>query len=147
MSSVTSFSFFTFNTTNDYAYIISGADVCNINICLTWRIQSDHLDLICRVNALNFPVEFWTNNTEAGFCSQPKPSPSCYPLHKDINLSQNTHTNVTILSLRRGISSKINGPWECRHGTNKDKAIVNVTILIEKGRHLIYLIRTRISWL
>lgn len=42
---------------------------------------------------------------------------------------QNPTTNVTYLKILGQIDSQFNGQWECKHGTNRDSASINVTVL------------------
>ncbi|CAC5384443.1 unnamed protein product [Mytilus coruscus] len=112
------------------AVYIRGVDVCNIKMCLTWTVQKDHLDLTCKVNFLKYNVEFYNNNdNEQGYCLSPKPSPKCIPKYSNTVMRQNATTNVTYLKILDHIDSHFNGKWECRHGTNRDKAFVNITVL------------------
>ncbi|CAC5384445.1 unnamed protein product [Mytilus coruscus] len=108
----------------------SCVDLCNIKICLTWTVHKDHLDLTCKVNVLVYDVEFYNNkNTEQGYCLHPLPSPKCIPKYNNTIIRQNATTNVTYLKVINQIDSTFNGLWECRHGTNRDQASVNITVL------------------
>lgn len=48
---------------------------------------------------------------------------------------QNSKTNVTYLKIIGQIDSDFNGQWECRHGTNRDSATINVTVL-NSGKYM-----------
>lgn len=99
-------------------------------MCLTWTVQKDHLDLTCRVNYLKYSVEFYNNNNnEQGYCLSPLPSTKCIPKYPNTVMRQNATTNVTYLKILGHIDSHFNGKWECRHGTNRDNAFVNITVL------------------
>lgn len=112
------------------AVYIRGIDVCNVNMCLTWTVQKDHLDLTCKVNYLKFHVEFYNNyNREQGYCISPIPLPHCVSKYPNTVIRQNNATNVTFLEIKDHIDSRYNGKWECRHGTNTDNAFVNITVL------------------
>ncbi|CAC5384497.1 unnamed protein product [Mytilus coruscus] len=59
----------------------------------------------------------------------PLPVPGCHSLHN--NIMQDPKTNITVLMIHRHVDITLNGPWKCRHGTNLDEAIVNVTVIKE----------------
>lgn len=104
--------------------------MCSIRVCLTWTVQKNVLDLRCRVNYLIYGVEFFNNRRkEQGFCLHPKPSPKCFASNNNTKIVQNSKTNVTYLRIQGRIDSHFNGEWECKHGTNRDSAIINVTVL------------------
>lgn len=107
-----------------------GLDLCSIRVCLTWTVQNNFLDLKCTVNHLIYGVEFYNNRRkELGFCLHPKPTPQCYASNINTDIIQNSKTNVTYLRIHGHIDSRFNGEWECKHGTNRDSAIINVTVL------------------
>lgn len=104
--------------------------MCNIRVCLTWTVQKNYLDLRCRVNYLIYTVEFTNNKREEqGFCIHPNPFPSCYTSNNDTIIMQNSTTNTTYLRIHGHIDSHYNGEWACNHGTNRDSATINVTVL------------------
>lgn len=113
-----------------FSIVCIGLDLCNIRVCLTWTVHTNHLDLKCRVNYLIYGVEFFNNrHIEQGFCLHPKPIPKCFPSNPDTTIVQNSTTNTTYLKINGHIDSNLNGQWECRHGTNRDSATINVTVL------------------
>lgn len=111
-------------------FIYLGFDACNIRVCLTWTVQNDYLDLRCRVNHLIYAVEFYNNKRiELGYCASPKPAPKCLSPYSNISISQNTKTNITYLRISGHMDSAVNGQWECKHGTNINSDVINVTVL------------------
>lgn len=109
---------------------IIGISMCNIRVCLTWTVQKNYLDLKCRVNFLIYTVEFTNNKREEqGFCIHPNPFPSCYTSNNDTIIMQNSTTNITYLRIHGHVDSHYNGEWACNHGTNRDSATINVTVL------------------
>lgn len=112
------------------AALITGLDVCNIQVCLTWTVQKNYLDIRCRVNSLRFGVEVVNNRKkEQGFCVHPRPIPKCFTSYNNTLIMQNSLTNITYLRIQGEIDSHVNGEWECKHGTNRDSATINVTVL------------------
>lgn len=69
-------------------------------------------------------------NKEEGHCLSPIPISTCFS-HNVIY--QDRKTNTTLLVIQREVDSRLDGSWKCIHGTRRDAAIVNVTI-IHKGR-------------
>ncbi|CAC5406508.1 unnamed protein product [Mytilus coruscus] len=117
------------------AVFTKGLDACNIRICLTWTVHSNYIDLRCRVNYLIYAVEFYNNRRiEQGFCISPKPIPKCFPSNNNTLMMQNPKTNTTYLRISGQIDSQVNGQWECKHGTNTDSAVINVTVLYYGSR-------------
>lgn len=114
----------------------AGVDVCNIRVCLTWTVQKNYLDIRCRVNSLRFGVEFINNDKkEQGFCVHPRPIPKCFTSYNNTLIIQNSLTNITYLRIQGEIDSHFNGEWECKHGTNRDSATINVTVL-DSGNYI-----------
>lgn len=68
---------------------------------------------------------------EIGHCLSPIPNSICYTSSSKIEMFQERVTNTTILIVKTRIDSEMDGPWTCTHGTNRDKAIVNVTVLVK----------------
>lgn len=63
-----------------------------------------------------------------GHCITPFPVPECFTGMQNSIISQNPHTNTTILIVKQYIDSSVNGQWKCSHGTNRDQAFANVTV-------------------
>lgn len=111
-------------------FFFKGLDLCNTFVCLTWTVNTGHLDLQCRVNYLIYGIEIFNNRRkELGFCLHPQPVPKCFSYSNDTTIMQNSKTNITYLKIKGHIDSNLNGQWECRHGTNRDNATINVTVL------------------
>lgn len=53
---------------------------------------------------------------------------------------QNSLTNITFLRIQGEIDSHFNGKWECKHGTKRDSATINVTVLDTGNSNYIYYI-------
>lgn len=117
---------------NVFFFFFSAITSCNIRVCLTWEAEKENITFKCKVNQLRFNLYFFNPaNEEQGHCISPFPFPKCYSSSSSIVISQDRRTNTTFLEIHRHINSGINGPWKCSHGTNRDKAIVNVTVLKE----------------
>lgn len=57
----------------------------------------------------------------------------CESYHQNATIIQIFESNKTIYTVYGQIDKKVNGNWTCRHGTNKDIAQVEVTVL--KGKN------------
>ncbi|XP_052067834.1 uncharacterized protein LOC127707394 [Mytilus californianus] len=103
---------------------------CSIHVCLTWEVRNENLTFKCKVSQLRYKVIFSNpDNKEEGHCLSPIPYPTCFPTDTHNAMSQDRKTNTTILIINRQIDSSLNGPWKCYHGTNRELAVVDVTIL------------------
>lgn len=101
---------------------------CDIRVCLTWTAEKDNITFKCKVSNLEWKVYFFNpENEEQGYCISPIPEHACYSSHNII--TQDRQTNTTVLVIQRHVDNNLNGPWKCYHGTNRDAAIVNVTVL------------------
>lgn len=106
----------------------SGILSCDVHACLTWEAKKEKITFKCKISHLRFEVHFYNfANEDQGFCLSPFPASSCISSNNVI--SQNLQTNTTILVIQRHVDSRLNGPWECRHGTKRGAAFVNVTII------------------
>lgn len=114
---------------------------CDVHVCLTWEAEKGNITFKCKVSALRFEVHFLNPaNDDLGFCVSPVPVPGCYS--RDNVISQDLETNTSVLVIQRHIDNRLNGPWKCRHGTNVDAAIVNVTV-IHQGNIPVRSVRSR----
>ncbi|CAG2198223.1 unnamed protein product [Mytilus edulis] len=114
----------------DPALFVFELQPCNIDVCLTWSATKEKISFKCKVNALLFTVKFFNQlHQEQAYCASPIPHVLCFPLLSNSNITQDVVHNITILTLERRIDDRINGAWTCCHGTNVDKAVVNVTVL------------------
>lgn len=113
------------------AGLITGSQLCTIDICLKWKVRRSTLDLSCIVNKLHSRVEFYNQDKQIqGYCILPFPEPQCYSFNRRARLIQNK--NVTTLTVI-GINSKINGLWSCHHGTNIGESAVNISVVDVQG--------------
>lgn len=104
----------------------TGIKACNIRMCLTWSVDTDKLVLVCRVNSLIYKVHFFNPfGKEIGYCLAPIPHPHCFP---NGSLTQDIRTNTTKLIMMGHFDNSMEGEWKCLHGTNIDKATINVTV-------------------
>lgn len=87
----------------------------------------NNLTLICKVNSWNHRI--FINNQFGRKVADCIPD-LCDPYDK--NASMHSTTNDITFSVNGKIDNKVNGNWTCRHGTNLDIAIVEVTVL--KGK-------------
>lgn len=116
---------------------------CNIDVCLTWSATKEKISFKCKVNSLLFTVKFFNQlHEEHAYCLSPIPLVSCYSLlDKDKSIiTQDALRNITILTLEKRIDDTINGAWTCFHGTEVDKAVVNVTVLRGGKMNIVILI-------
>lgn len=110
-------------------FYLSAAYYCNIDICLTWNVEEEHIALQCKVDNLRMSVEFRNpSNEEEGFCVMPTFTSYCLAMHNN-EILQNLTTNTTVLILNRHIDDSLNGPWTCFHGTNIHGATVFINVL------------------
>ncbi|CAC5378095.1 unnamed protein product [Mytilus coruscus] len=117
--------------------IFCGSDVIlssDVHVCLTWEAKKENITFKCKVSNLLWKVYFSNpENEEQGFCVSPIPVQECHSSHNVI--TQDLQTNTTVLVIQRHVDSKLNGPWKCSHGTNRDAAIVNVTVITKGGEN------------
>lgn len=122
-------------------FFFSETSLCNIRICLTWSVNQTILTFRCRVHQLRFSVMIVNQYHNAqGYCLHPLPVPQCVSYHKNTTITQNASTNVTSLVVKGLIDNKVNGQWSCLHGTNREEAIVDVTVLKGMIIIVVYLI-------
>lgn len=97
---------------------------------MTWAADKNKITFKCKVSNLVWNVRFYNpENEEQGYCTIPLPIQACHSSHNVI--TQNRKTNTTVLAIQRKVDNRLNGPWKCYHGTNIDKAVVNVTIITQ----------------
>lgn len=85
----------------------------------------------CRVDDLSWKIYFYNpSEEELGHCTTPFPVSTCFPTKNNL-ITQDRESNTTILIVNRHVDSALNGLWRCAHGTKRDDAFVNVTILKE----------------
>lgn len=103
---------------------------CNTRVCFTWKVNTNELTLICKINDLHLRVMIKDQfgNTQAD-CLPPTSASICEPYYRNGTIIQNRKTNETIYRVKGNINRHINGNWTCRHGTRKDVASVEVTVL------------------
>ncbi|XP_063398898.1 uncharacterized protein LOC134683519 [Mytilus trossulus] len=107
-----------------------GTYSCRTHVCFNWKISSSELILTCKVDNLHLKVIIGDQygNMQAD-CLPPRPFSKCDPYYKNGSITQNPKTNETIYIVKGKIDNYINGNWTCRHGTRKDVAYVEVTVL------------------
>lgn len=121
--------------------LFSDLTACNVNVCLTWEAEKEKVTFKCRVSRLQWRLYFYNpDNTEEGHCLNPVPFSSCHSSNNNL-ISQNTITNTTFLLINGRFQKKIIGTWKCLHGTERDEANVNVSV-INTGNVLVYKIFT-----
>ncbi|XP_052066132.1 uncharacterized protein LOC127705817 isoform X3 [Mytilus californianus] len=108
--------------------------LCNIQTCFTWKISKNRLTLTCKVDDLHLSVfiDDPFGKVQAD-CVQPHPFVKCEPYYKNGSITQNSTTKETIFTVQGKIDKSINGNWTCRHGTHRDIAKVEVTVLNTLG--------------
>lgn len=112
-----------------FLFFLLAAYYCNIDVCLTWKIEREHIAFQCKVNNLYMGVEFRNpSHEEEGFCVMPSLVSYCLPMNNN-EILQNLTTNTTVLILNRHIDDSLNGHWTCYHGTNIHNATVFVNVL------------------
>lgn len=95
-------------------------------VCLTWKIKSDDLELRCKTENFRYSITFYDPvGNERAFCT---PN-SCIPLMNRTYLSQNITTQETYLTIPLGADAeKFNGWWVCTYGNTNGKAKVEITL-------------------
>ncbi|CAC5355043.1 unnamed protein product [Mytilus coruscus] len=107
---------------------LNGLMVCRCHLCLTWSIHRQNLHLTCKTDDLQLKIIFHDNlNEEKGFCLLSYPKPLCHSHSENDSISINVVTNETVLVVHDISNRHIEGRWTCRHGTNYEYAIVNIT--------------------
>lgn len=103
-------------------------------MCMTWEIHPENVTLKCTVSCMQYSVTIYNPvNVEEGYCQFYHEHTECAPKTKNHKIYLDRSTNKTILIIMTHIDDKMNGPWRCDHGTNRDTAIVNITVL-PKGK-------------
>lgn len=93
------------------------------------EVKKEYLILKCKVSRLLYVVSFNNpDNIEEGYCLTLFPFPKCFSIDMHNAISQDRKTNTTILTINRKIVGRINGPWTCLHGSQWDRAVINVTV-------------------
>lgn len=94
-------------------------------MCLTWKIKSGILILRCKTENFDYVVSFFDPaDMEQAFCLH-----QCHSVTDGLTISHNLTTYETFLAIPLGADAeKFNGWWNCRHGTNKDEAKVEITL-------------------
>lgn len=81
---------------------------------------------------MSWTVKFFNQfNKELAYCLKPIPFSRCFIISKNGTTTQDAKRNIP--SVRGRIENSINDGWTCYHGTNVDKAVVNMTVL-RKGK-------------
>lgn len=105
-------------------FIASASSSCRAHVCLNWKIKSTRLVLVCKVDALNFPITFYDPQlNETGFCVPHRP---CVPLLHKANMTKNNTLHEIIVSIP--LNMQLNGWWTCTYGTNNERAVTEVTL-------------------
>ncbi|XP_052103371.1 uncharacterized protein LOC127736820 isoform X2 [Mytilus californianus] len=102
---------------------------CDVHVCLTWEAENEKITFKCRVSRLKWRLYFYNpDNKEEGHCLNPIPFPLCYSSNNNV-ISQDLRTNTTVLLIHGHVKKKLIGTWKCVHGTERDKAFVNVSVI------------------
>lgn len=117
-------------------YINAVISSCRNDICFTWKVSLQTLTLICKVDNLHLSVYIGdpTGKLQAD-CLPPSHPNNCEPYYKNSSVIQYRSTNETVFRINGNIDYSINGNWTCRHGTRKEIATVEVSVLTIKGGH------------
>lgn len=75
------------------------------------------------------------HNKTVGDCFSTN-SPPCESYHSNGSIQFKKEKQETVFTVKGQINEYVNGNWTCRHGLNKDIAIVDVTVLTIKGRSI-----------
>lgn len=99
-------------------------------MCLTWKVNVQQLTLMCKVNNLHLRVLIGDpfGNIQAD-CLPLTSNSICDSFYRNGTIIQNRMTNETIYIVKGKIDRHINGNWTCRHGTRREVARVEVTVL------------------
>lgn len=107
---------------------------CRNDICFTWKVNVRTLTLICKVDNLHLSIFIGdpTGKLQAD-CLPPSQPNNCEPYYKNSSVIQYRSTNETVFQVNGKIDYTVNGNWTCRHGTRKEIASVEVSVLTIKG--------------
>lgn len=123
---------------NNFLFIPAVISSCRNDICFTWKVSLQTLTLICKVDNLHLSVYIGdpTGKLQAD-CLPPSHPNNCEPYYKNSSVIQYRSTNETVFRVNGNIDYSINGNWTCRHGTRKEIATVEVSVLTIKGRFIL----------
>ncbi|CAG2223610.1 unnamed protein product [Mytilus edulis] len=109
---------------------------CRNDICFTWKVNVRTLTLICKVDNLHLSIFIGdpTGKLQAD-CLPPSQPNNCEPYYKNSSVIQYRSTNETVFQVNGKIDYTVNGNWTCRHGTRKEIASVEVSVLTIKGEN------------
>ncbi|XP_052060406.1 uncharacterized protein LOC127700793 [Mytilus californianus] len=105
-----------------------GMAICQICVCLTWKLHKNSLILNCKIPKIEFPVHFYDPaGTDFAYCVHPKPESDCMAFFKNTSISQNVTSAETILTVKGRIYPRVNGIWTCTHGSG-EKGSAEITV-------------------
>ncbi|VDI35981.1 Hypothetical predicted protein [Mytilus galloprovincialis] len=96
-------------------------------ICISSKVQNGRFQLACKVKHLELEVYFRDPiGTQQSRCLIPYPKPLCDASNGDA--VQFLPSNLTVLTLREDFKKyhRLNGKWTCLHGTNNERATIDV---------------------
>lgn len=108
----------------------TGVHLCSFRVCLTWRISVKKLTLVCKVDGLHLSVfiDDPLGHRRAD-CFLYKDEALCDAYYKNESITQNPRTHEIVYTWHGQIDNKLNGNWTCKHGSSRDVATVEVTVL------------------
>lgn len=114
-------------------------------VCMSTKVQNGRFQLACKVKHLELEV-YITNplGIQQSRCLIPYPKPLCDASNGDA--VQILPSNLTVLTLGEDykIHHRLNGKWTCFHGTNNERASIDVTNQRTKGT-LLYQTLTKLK--
>ncbi|XP_052066133.1 uncharacterized protein LOC127705818 [Mytilus californianus] len=109
---------------------------CRNDICFTWKVTVTTLTLTCKVDNLHLSIYIGDPNGKLqADCLPPSQPNNCEPYYKNSSVIQYKSTNETVFQVNGYIDYSVNGNWTCRHGTRKEIATVEVSVLRIKGEN------------
>ena len=103
-------------------------------VCFNWKVSDKKLTLICKVQKFFFQafIKDPFGNVQ-GDCLPPIKTVDCKARYKNGTIDLNLENNEMTFIVKGDINQKVNGNWTCQHGSRKDVAHVEVTVIIYKG--------------
>lgn len=108
--------------------------LCGGQICISTKVKNSRFQLACKVKHLELEVYITDPlGIQQSRCLIPYPKPSCDASYGDV--VQNLSSNITVLTLGEDLKKyqQLNGKWSCLHGTNNERANIDVSIQGTKG--------------
>lgn len=115
----------------DYQYFSVLPIYCNI--CMTWEIVNNHINLSCKTDNLRFKILFLDYlQRDFAFCFVSIPKSICKAYYNNVGITQDLLLNETQLTIPLP-KDNVNNVWTCRHGFNYEETTVEVAPSYKQG--------------